>query len=436
MVGIVSSHATSQPDPDQPPRANVLARAGSSLRISRNFRFLWLSNLFFIGGNWALTLVLGWLVFETTGSELLLAVFTAVRLSPMWLGPLSGLMADRFDRVGIIKMATAWMFLVLALLSVLVMLDATPYWLLIVFGFFAGLGPSPSQPARTSLVLQLVGRKNLANANALNSMGMGITQAIAPAVAGVVISRFGVEWALWYGSLWFAVALVLIWQVRMSHQTVRVESVPILSMLTDGLRIVMQNRLSATVIIVTLAANILIWPIYQSFMPVFASDVLDLGPAGLGRLMMFVGVGSFVGSFVIASLGDFRFKGAMFIYGSMIWGAGWAMFGLSTSVWISYALILCIGFISAAFGVLQSTLMLMTSVPEVQGRALGILELAIGAMPIGTLLLGAIANSVGVGRTTFAAGLIFVGILAVHAIRVPDLTRYTGEDFEPQVARA
>src|SRR5690554_3961827 len=95
--------ASSQPNPEQPPRANVLARAGSSLRTSREFRFLWLSNLFFMGGNWALTLVLGWLVFETTRSELLLAIFTAVRLCPMWLGPISGLMADRYHRVLIIK---------------------------------------------------------------------------------------------------------------------------------------------------------------------------------------------------------------------------------------------------------------------------------------------------------------------------------------------
>lgn len=389
-----------------------------------------------MGGNWALTLVLGWLVFETTGSELLLAIFTAVRLSPMWLGPISGLMADRFDRVLIIKIANLWSFAILAVLAVLVVLDTTPYWLLVASGFLVGLSQSPSQPARTSLVLQLVGRRNLANANALNSMGMGITQAIAPAVGGVVIGRFGVDWALWYASLWFLVALVLIWQVRVRHQTVRIEHAPILPMLTDGLRVVMRNRLSGTVIVVTLAANILIWPVYQSFMPVFAGDVLDLGPAGLGRLMMFAGVGNFMGSFAIASLGDFRFKGSMFIYGSMIWGAGWAMFGLSQSVAISYVLILCIGFVSAAFGVLQATLMLMTSAQEVQGRALGILELAIGAMPIGILLLGSVANIVGVGPTTFAAGAMFVAILIVHAVRVPDLLRYTGEEPEVSAIRA
>ena len=91
------------------------------------------------------------------------------------------------------------------------------------------------------------------------------------------------------------------------------------------------------------------------------------------------------------------------------------------------------GLVSATFSVLQATLMLMTSVPEVQGRALGILELVIGSMPLGTLLLGTIANQVGVGPTTFMAGAAFVLIVAVHTLRVPDLLRYTGEDDPPVI---
>lgn len=425
--------APTMPDPARQSRANVFLRAGSSLAISHDFRFLWLSNLFFIGGNWAVTLVLGWLVFETTHSELLLAIFTAARLSPMWLGPLSGLIADRYDRVLIIKIASLWSLTMTVLLACLHVVGATPYWLLLMAGFLVGMAQSPSQPARTSLAFQLVGRRNLANANALNSMGFGITQAIAPALGGAIIGAFGASVALGYAGLWYLTAAVLIWQVKVTRAKVRFDPEPILPMLTDGLRIILRNRLTTTVVVITLAANILIWSVYNSFLPVFAGDVLQLGAVGLGRLMMFAGIGNFIGSFVIASLGDFRYKGAMFVIGSTVWGAGWALFGLSESASISYGLMLGIGVISAAFGVLQATLMLMTSVPEVQGRALGILELAIGAMPIGTLLLGAIAQSVGVGPTTFVAGTLFVIILITHSLRVPDLLRYTGEEAETKV---
>lgn len=424
------SQTNSTLDPDQPAPGNVVTRAFSSLRTNRDFRFLWLSNLLYIGGNWALTLVLSWLVFDITDSELLLAIFTAVRLSPVWLGPISGLLADRYNRVLIIKVASIWATLMSVLLGVLIMIGFTPYWLLLLAGFLTGLAQSPSQPARSSLALQLVGRKNLANANALGSMGFGMTQAIAPAIAGVVLSEFGAAVAMVFTACWYLAATLMIWRIRVTHQTVRAERAPFLPMLTDGLRVVLRNRLTATVLLITLAANIFIWPVSNSFLPVFASDILDLGPAGLGRLMMFMGIGNFIGSFAIASMGDFRHKGGMFILGSILWGVGWAMFGLSSTASVSYGLMLLIGFISATFIVLQATLMLITSAPEVQGRALGILELAVGSMPIGTLALGVFANLYGVGATTFVSGALYAILLAVHTLRVPDLFRYVDEDHE------
>lgn len=425
--------SSSQPDSEQPPRSNVFARAVESLRTNRDFRFLWLSNLFFIGGNWSLTLVLGWLVYETTASEFKLAIFTALRLAPMWLGPISGLLADRYNRALIIRTLSLWAVCVIVVLSVVVFFTMPPYWSLMIAGLLTGLSQSPSQPARNALTMQLVGRKKLANANALSALGMGLTQAAAPAIGGVILSQAGAAWALLYAAAWYLLAAVSVWQVKVTHQTMRAETTRIFPMLSEGLRLVMRNRVTATMVVITLAANILIWPVYQSFMPVFASDVLNLGPAGLGRLMAFVGIGSFFGSFVIAALGDFRYKGAMFVFGSTLWGAGWALFGLSDNVVVSHALLLGIGLIGAAFGVLQSTLMLMASEPEVQGRALGVLELAIGAMPFGTLLLGSIAQAIGVGPTTTVAGTIFVVILIVHTIRVPDMVRYTGEDSETTV---
>lgn len=428
------SHRVSPvPDPVRPQRGNVFARAIESVRSSRDFRFLWLSNLTFIGGNWSLILVLSWLVFDTTRSEFLLAVFTAVRLSPMWLGPLAGIMADRFDRVWIIRFASVWATTITLVLAVLVGVGFRPYWLLVVAGFVAGLSGSPSQPARSSLTLELVGRARLANANALNAMGFGVAGAAAPALGGVVLAAHGPSVGLLYTSCWFLLAAILMWQVTPRPAIVRVDHQPILPMITEGLRIVLKNRLTTTVLVITLAANLLIWPISNSFLAVFASDVLALGPDGLGRLMMFSGIGSFLGSFAIASLGDFRQKGRMFVLGSMVWGAGWAMFGLSQVASLSYGLIFGVGVVGAAFGVLQATLMIMTSAPEVQGRALGILELAIGSMPLGTILLGTIAAWIGVGRTTFFAGALFVLILVLHSIRVPDLLRYSGDEAETTV---
>jgi predicted MFS family arabinose efflux permease len=180
------------------------------------------------------------------------------------------------------------------------------------------------------------------------------------------------------------------------------------------------------VLLVTLAANVLIWPVYQVFMPIFAIDVLHLDAAGLGWLLTCSGIGGLTGSIIIASMGDFEFKGGLFVLGTAAWGFLWFLFALSHNTATSFILMICIGVMSASFGVLQTTLLLMTTEPRVQGRALGMQELAIGIMPFSSLILGGIAQGIGVGPTTQGSALLLSLLMVILAIRVPELLRYSG----------
>ena len=401
-------------------------RAIASLRGNRRFALLWFSNLFFFGGVWSQTLVLGWLVFRTTGSEMLVAIFTAARLSPMLLGPLAGVFADRHNRVRLLIIAATWALIAVSVVALLASIDLVPYWALVVGGFAIGLAQSPSQPARSSLVLELVGRENLSNANALNAMAMNMTQVIGPAIGGAMISAVGAPAALWISAGWYAISLILLLPLRGLGAAARAEAESAISMVVGGFRSIGSNRLATAVLLVTLAANILRWPFYQSFMPVFADRQLGLDAAGLGWLLTCSGIGGLIGSLVIAGLGDFRFKGALFIVGTATWAALWSVFALSHNVVLSLVLMIGIGLASSAFGVLQTTLLLMTTEPQIHGRALGVQELAIGVMPLSTLLLGAVAEQFGVGATACGAGLLLVGFLILLAIRVPRLLHYSG----------
>lgn len=415
---------------DAPP-SSTPGRAGplASLRDSRGFRALWISNVFFFGGAWTQTMVLGWIVFETTRSELLLAVFAAVRLAPMLLGPLFGALSDRYDRVRLLTLACVWALGAAAVLATMRSLAPVPYWALVLAGLATGLAQSPSQPARSALVLELVGRRNLSNANALNAMAMNMTQVVGPALGGALISSFGAPVALWVSTGWYAVSLLALRPLRHTKRAAgesQRDREPVLALLVDGIRAILRSRLAAAVLGVTLAANVLLWPVHQAFMPVFAKEQLGLDADGLGRLLTCGGVGGLVGSLAIAALGDFRFKGALFVYGTAGWAALWALFALSDRPALSFVLMAAIGVLSAAFGILQTTLLLMTTDPAVRGRALGVQELAIGVMPLSSLALGAAAETVGVATTTFLSALLLIAFLAVLAVRLPGLPRYEG----------
>ncbi|MFJ2499409.1 MFS transporter [Streptomyces sp. NPDC087539] len=413
----------------EPRAAAGVRQALSSLRSSPGFRLLWISNLFFYGGAWTQTLVLGWLVFDTTRSEFLLAVFTAVRLAPMLLGPFAGVLSDRYDRVRLLMSACLWALGAVVAVAVMASSGPVSYGALVAGGLAIGLAQSPSQPARGSLVLDLVGRENLSNANALNALAMNMTQVIGPAIGGAMISAFGAPAALWISTTWYAVSLVALWPLRGAGRPTPGRPEPVLRMLTSGFRTVFASRLTSAVLLVTLAANVLLWPVYQGFMPVFAKESLGLDAAGLGWLLTCGGLGGLAGSLVIAMLGDFRFKGGLFVLGTAAWGALWSLFALSRTVPLSFALMACIGLMSASFGVLQTTLLLMTTAPEVRGRALGLQELAIGVMPFASLGLGVAAERVGVGTTAFLSGILLVAVLLTLAARVPQLVRYDGANI-------
>jgi len=402
------------------------AAAFSSLRGNRPFQLLWASNLFFFGGVWTQTLVLGWLAFELTRSELLVAVFSAARLAPLLLGPVAGALADRHDRVRLLIVACSWAAGAVAVVATLATAGLLPYWGLVVGGFAIGVAQSPSQPARMSLVLDLVGRENLSNANALNSMALNMTQVIGPALGGAMIAAIGAPAALWVSTAWYVLSLVLLLPLRrVRPRTVAVvhATTSVLGMVAGGFRAIAGNRLAVAVLLVTLAANVFLWPVYQSFMPVFAAESFGLDAAGLGALLTCAGIGGLVGSLVIAALGDFRFKGALFVLGTTAWGVAWAAFSLVTTPAPAFVLMAVIGLAGAAFGVLQTTLLLLTTEPALHGRALGLQELVIGVMPAATLAIGAVAEHVGVPRTALGASLALVVVLGVLMLATPELLR-------------
>lgn len=410
-------------------RTGFLARIASSLLLYPGYRRLWISNLFFFGGLWTQTLVLGWLVFETTRSEFSVALFTAARLGPMMLGPLAGVISDRFDRPRLLLAASGWAFAVLSVIALLVALDKISFWGLVFGGFCIGLAQSPSQPARFALVADLVDREKLSNANALNSLVLSLTQMIGPALGGTMILAFGAASALAISACWYLISFVALWPMRnlkSSRQPDREESFA--SLVAAGFRTISGNVLLRSVLAVTFLANILLWPIYQGFMPVIAKEHLGLTPQGLGLLLTCAGTGSLAGALVIASLGDFRYKGGLFLIGTAIWGALWATFALSSSVPLSFVLMGLIGLSASPFGILQTTLMLMMTEPHVQGRVMGIQELTIGVMPVSSLLLGSAAEIIGIANVALISGTLLAISLAILALRVPELLRYSGHN--------
>ena len=418
------------------------------------FRLLWWSNLTFFGGAWMLTLVLGWMVYDISGSAVALGLFGACRMAPLLLGPVGGVLADRMHR-GRLLVAANWWALAGTVATATVASVAVPaVWLLCVAGAVVGLAQSPSQPARSTLVLDLVGRDKVSSANAMNALAMNVTQVIGPAVGGAVMAALGSTAGLWLAALLFALSLGLFWPLRrigavtpgthaahgprLSGGRASIAGAESRSAAqypqgsaatperTSGLSQVMRNHVVVGALLVTLCANILIWPILNSFMPAFADQQLGWDVKGLGLLLACHGIGGLVGALTVAALGNFRYKGLLFVAGTIAWGLAWGAVALSHTGWLSLVLISVVGLLSAPFGVLQTTLLLLATPNGHQGKVLGLQELAIGAMPLAALAIGAAAARWGLGPTTMVCGLTLAVAVTLLALVFRSLPRFRG----------
>ncbi|GAB6856856.1 MFS transporter [Microbacterium xylanilyticum] len=415
------------PEPSAVPRriGAALLRPFSSLHGNPGFRALLLSNIAFFGGTWTLSFVLGWMVFQETGSTILVAVFTTVRLLPLLLGPISGVISDRMDRKRLLVIACILAITTVVVLGGLALVGLASFGVLTAGGLLVGLAHSPSQPARAALVAGKVPAAQLSNANALNAMAMNTTLMIGPAVGGLTISAFAAPAALWIGSLWFVASLIALRGVHGGYIAPETPHGSVWRMLAAGVRAIVRLPVVPAVLLITIAVNTMIWSIHQGFMPVFAKD-MRLDAAGLGLLLTGFGLGGIVGSLVIAAIGDFRWKGAVFVCGIAGMSVCWILFALARPPALAAAIFVAAGLISSVFGVLQNTLMLSATPPGLQGRAMGLQELAIGAQPIAALAIGAAAQVIGIAATTvISAGLLLL-FLAAMALASPALMRYHG----------
>lgn len=394
-----------------------------ALHHYRAFRFLLSSNLLSSVATWMQTLVMTWLAYDVSKSALLVALFTAARLSPTLLAPFAGSLADIIDRKKLVMLVRSGQAIFSIILATLVLSGDIQFWHLVVLAFVQGVFLSPSMPASQALALDIVGQKDITNAIALSSIVMDVTGVAGAAVRGVVMALAGLANCLWIAAAISLISAGVMLPMERPSITTTVRQESVLHSLAEGFRYVIHNRKMLLVLSVSFSANVFLWPAYQAFIPVFAKDNLGQGPMGLGFLQSASGGGALIGAIIVASLGNFQWKGKMFLFGTLFNAIFFGAFALSHSFPLALLLFGLSGLFSTGFGTMQSTLMLVLAPPDMRARAIGFLQLAIGIYAFGSIAIGFVANVIGAGLATgISCGILAVVILAL-TISSPTLRR-------------
>ena len=406
-----------------PARLPLVANTLAPLRAYPDFRALFWSTLFASSAWWGQNVVLAWLAFDITGSEFAVAAAAAAGLAPMLLGPLGGLLADRVHRPRLLIGAQSLALITGAVIALLVTLERVEYWHVVIAAALVGLTMQPLMPTRFTLTIDLVGERRVSSANAVTAAGMLGSRMVVPAVAGVLIATVGADIALWFSAAWYVPASWPLLRVEDDRQGPRSAMTAAPAEVLHGFRYALGSPALRALLLVTVLANILAWPVVLGFLPVFAEEVFNVGAAGLGLIVAVNGLGALLAALAIASRGDFRWKGMLYLVATVLFGLALTGFALSGGFALALLLVFIAGIGGSGFGVMQSTVTMLLSPPEARGRVLGVLMISIGVLPVATLVQGAVASSLGVVATTAASGLLLAALtIAVTAVS-PELRR-------------
>lgn len=403
-----------------PPSAvPALALLAQSLIAARNreFRFLWLANTLNSFARWFEIAVLSWLVLDLTGSPWEVAVVGFWRYVPLLpIGPVGGFLADRVDRrrlVSLTQLASAGIVLAVA---VLLLGGQITLWHLVVSSACLGLLVAVDFPCRRALVPDVVARREMVNATALESASDTLSRILGPLLGGAFIVLLGVGGCYVVLALAYVAAGLAVLGLSPVPPTRQTSVRRGLESLLESVRYARRRPDISVALSAALLANFLAFPCLQ-LMPVFARDNLQLDPARYGTLGASIGLGALVSSLAMAAQAQRWRPEPTYLVGNALMGLGLVPFALTTSYAVAVLSLSVVGFGLGLYASLYATVILLRAEVELRGRLMGLLVVAVGIWPVGVLVLGALTQSLGAPLALSASAIVFLLALAALAAR-------------------
>ncbi len=389
-----------------------------------NYRLLWFGTLVSSSGDWMDQVALNWLVYQLTDSAVYLGLLNLCRLGPILIFTLvGGVVADRVERRRLMfTTQTVAMILALAL-AALVSTGSVQIWMVLLIAAGRGVMMSFNQPARQSLISDLVPAGDLMNAIALNSATLNLTRVIGPAIGGGLIATVGVAGAFYFNAASFLAVLYGLSRMRFGERRVR-RRTSVLSDLAGGVRYLRGQPPLRTLVLLALLPMIFGMP-YQTMLAVFARDVLKVGGGGLGLLTAATGIGAVVGALSVASLRGGARRGRLMLAGLVVFGIALVVFAVSPWLWLSLAALVTVGISQQIYMATNNTLIQVYVDEEYRGRITSTLFLNRGMVPLGAMIAGFGTAAFGVQAAVGAMAVVLV-LMAALAFRFAPAARDLG----------
>jgi MFS family permease len=374
-------------------------------------------------GQWIQQVTLGWLLYDLTGSSILLGALNGVRALPFLVaGPIAGVAADRMNRKRLM-LNTQHVLIATALgMGVLTASGYLQAWHLFVFTLITGMAWAFNEPVRQSLVPAVVPKSELMNAVALNSIGFNLNKVIGPALGGVLIAAFGASGNFFVQSAAYIGVLTMVYLMHVPPTSDEARKSSALANLKEGFAYVWSNPTIFALMAAAYVPRVFAVP-YQTLMPVFQKDVLGVGPGGLGLLMAAPGVGAVLAVLLLTSAYGTRRKGLLLLWSLVCLGFFLIVFSRIASFPLALLALVGVGGCQILFMATTNTLLQLLVPDALRGRVMSLYMLDRGLMPVGAMMAGVTAHVVGAPATVAIMGGIVIVLALLISWRVPRVRR-------------
>jgi MFS family permease len=369
-----------------------------------------------------------WLVYELTGSAALLGTDAFLGEIPIMLFSMyGGVIVDRMDRrvilIGsqIVQMSCALVLSLLLFTNALTGMSLI--YAMFALSFIAGTGQAFGGPAYQALIPSLVGKEQMPNAIAMNSIQFNIARIIGPIIGGIALQQFGGKWCFLLNSLSFLPVIFSLYLARPSF-TPKPSTEGVWDSLKAAFSFIQAKPGLKALIGLAFTMTFFGIPI-TTFLPVIAKGVFKADSSLFTTMLTTSGIGAVAGGLLVASISKKRSKGTWALAMLGLLGAIISGFGLSSIVWISLTMLFLAGAsLIAAFALVAS--LVQEVVPhELRGRVMSIYNMAFrGGMPLGNLATGDLIQVFGSAQTILAIeGLVLVAAAAYFYWRQPEIRK-------------
>lgn len=387
----------------------------------RNFRLLWFGNLISHSGDWMDQIAFNWLVYAMTGSAFYLGLINFCRLAPILVFTLiGGVVADRVERRWLLFTTQASAMVMAFVLAVLVSAGQIQIWMVLLIAVGRGVMNSFNQPARQSLISELVPAEDLMNAIGLNSATLNLTRVLGPALGGILIATIGVAGAFYLNGASFLAVLVALYLMRFPPRP-PAQHRSLLADLLGGVRYVRTHPTLRVLVPLALLPMLFGMP-YMTLLTVFAKDVLHAGGLGVGVLTAGSGIGAMTGALAVASITRPMRRGRLMLAGLVAFGV--TLFAFALSPWLPASLlaVVAVGASQQIYNATNNTLVQEYVDEAYRGRVLSTLFLNRVMVPLGTMLAGIGTGFIGVQASVAVMGAALM-VMALLVMRLAPTAR-------------